>query len=144
MTICLAVLVAPNGTASLWASDSDLVVGAGAGPAAGNARTDPAGNDLRPAIGWTLLFNGGVDFLHRGSVAAGLEIPVAVHGSRSTDIFAQGSYAGAYSERLTSVVTPGLRVRLSPEDGVSLPGSRLERVWPSSPEPATIINSAAT
>jgi hypothetical protein len=40
-----------------------------------------------------------------------LEIPLAVHGSRSADVFAQGSYTGVYTERLTAVLTPSIRVR---------------------------------
>jgi hypothetical protein len=61
--------------------------------------------------------NGGLDFLHRKKITVGLEIPLAVHGSRSADVFAKGSYAGVYTERLTAVLTPGIRVRLAPVGG---------------------------
>ena len=54
-----------NGTTGLRAADLEFTAGAGAGPAAGNARTDPAGNLVHPAIGATLLLSGGVDFLRR-------------------------------------------------------------------------------
>jgi len=114
ITIWFTVLLGITGMTVTWAADTDVTVGAGAGPPAGNARTDPRGNDVGPAIGGTLLFNGAVDFLHRKRVAIGLEIPLAVHSSRSADVFAQGGYAGVYTERLTVVLTPGIRVRLAP------------------------------
>lgn len=69
---------------------------------------------MGPAIGGTLLLNGGLDFLHRKKITVGFEIPLGVHGSRSADVLAQGSYAGVYTERLTAVLTPGIRVRLAP------------------------------
>jgi len=111
MAICLAVLL---GLTDLWATDADFTVGGGAGPAAGNARTDPNGKDVSPDIGATLLFNGSIEFLHYKKAAVGLEVPLAIHGFRSSNVFAQGGYAGIYTERLTAVLTPGIRVRLAP------------------------------
>lgn len=112
--IWFSVLLGITGVTDLRAVDADVAVGAGAGPASGNARADPRGNDVNPEVGGTLLFNAAFDFLRWGKAAFGLEIPVAVHGSRSADILAQGGYAGLYRERLAAVLTPGIRVRIAP------------------------------
>lgn len=98
------------------AAEVELTVAGGAGPAAGNARTDPTGRDARPAIGGTLVIDGGIDLVHVGRVALGVEIPLAVGGARSSDVFAQGSYAGIYTERVTAALTPGIRARLAPAE----------------------------
>lgn len=114
LNACLALIflcVAP----SACAQGLSLAIGGGAGPASGNARTDPNGRDVRPEVGGAFLVNAGFEFLHYKSAAIGIEIPVAAHGSRSWDVFARGGYAGLYTERLTAVVTPGVRVRLGPE-----------------------------
>ena len=114
MTFWRIVLLAVTSVTWLCAANADFAAGGGAGPVAGNARTDPRGNDVDHAIGGTLLFSGAFDLLHRRRVEVGLVIPVAVHGSRRLDIFARGGYAGVYTERLTAVVTAGIRVRLAP------------------------------
>ena len=99
-----------------FATDAaDFAIGGGAGPASGNARTDPNGRDARPKIGGTLLLNAGLEFVQCKGAAIGIEVPVAVHGSWSSDVFARGGYAGLYTERLTAVLTPGVRVRLASE-----------------------------
>lgn len=96
-----------------------VAIGGGAGPASGNARTDPTGRDARPEIGGTLLLNAGYEFLHSKSAAIGIDVPVALRGSRSSDVFASGLYASLYTERLTAAVTPGVRVRFGPERRLS-------------------------
>jgi len=96
-----------------------VAIGGGAGPASGNARTDPTGRDARPEIGGTLLLNAGYEFVHSKSAAIGIEVPIALRGSRSSDVFASGLYASLYTERLTAAVTPGVRVRFGPERRLS-------------------------
>lgn len=98
---------------------ADLAIGGGAGPVSGNARTDPTGADARPAIGGTLLLNAGFEFLHLGSTAIGAEAPLAFHGSRSSDIAAFSTVASLYTERITAVLTPGIRVRFARERRLS-------------------------
>jgi hypothetical protein len=98
---------------------ADFAIGGGAGPASGNGRTDPNGGDARPAIGGTLLLNAGFEFLHFRSAAIGVETPLGVLGSRSSDIFARGSFASLYTERTTAVLTPGFRVRFGREQRLS-------------------------
>lgn len=99
---------------------ADFSIGAGAGPAAGSARVDPNGVNAQSSIGGTLLLNGGFDFFNFKSAALGVEIPLAIHGSQSSDVAAIGSNASFYTERLSAVLTPGIRVgfanksRLSP------------------------------
>jgi hypothetical protein len=60
------------------------------------------------------LLNAGFEFLHYRSASIAIDVPVALHGSRSSDVFARGLYAGLYTERLTAALTPGVRVRLGP------------------------------
>lgn len=96
-----------------------IAIGGGAGPASGNARTAPAGRDAKPETGGTLLLNASLEFLHHKSVSIGIDVPVAIHGSRSSDVFARGLYASIYTERLTAALTPGVRVRFGPERRLS-------------------------
>lgn len=103
------------GTICFGTHAADFAIGGGAGPASGNARTDPNGGDARPAIEGTLLLNAGFEFLHFGSAAIGVEVPLAVHGSRSSDVFARGGFASFYTEQITTVLTPGVRVRFARE-----------------------------
>jgi hypothetical protein len=107
------------GLLTLGVYAADFAIGGGAGPSAGNARTDPSGADARPAIGGTLLLNAGFEFLHFGSAAVEAEVPLGVHGSRSSDIFARGGFASLYTERITTVLTPGLRIRFGQERRLS-------------------------
>lgn len=102
-----------------FAQRLSVAIGGGAGPASGNARTDPTGRDARPEVGGTLLLNPGFEFLRHTSVALEMEVPVALHGSRGSDIFARGLYASLYTERLTAVLTPGVRMRFGPERRLS-------------------------
>jgi hypothetical protein len=113
------LLICLTAAARLAAAGADLTAGAGAGPAADSARTDPRGNDARPGIGATLVFTGGFDLLHGKNAAAGVVIPVAIGGSRSSDVFARGGYAGVYTERVKAVLTAGIRVRFAPERRIS-------------------------
>jgi hypothetical protein len=92
---------------------ADFAIGGGAGPASGNARSDPNGLATAPEIGGTLLLNAGFPFLRYKGATLAIEVPVAVHGSRSLDVFARGIYAGFYAERLTAVLSPGVRVRFA-------------------------------
>jgi hypothetical protein len=104
---------------SALAQAADFTLGGGTGRASGDARSDPNGKDVHPQIGGTLLLSAGFDFFHYRTAAIGIEVPVAVHGSRSSDVFATGGYAGFYTERLTAVLTPGVRVRFAPERRIS-------------------------
>jgi hypothetical protein len=78
---------------------------------------------VRPEIGGTLLLNARFEFLRHKIAAIGIEVPIAVHGSRRSDVFARGGYAGFYTERLAVVLTPGVRVRFATERWLS--------PWPS-------------
>jgi hypothetical protein len=69
---------------------------------------------VSPVVGGTFLFTGALDFVHRRKIAVGVQIPLALHGSRSADVFAQGNAASVYTERLTAVLTPGIRIRFAP------------------------------
>ena len=91
-----------------------IAIGGGAGPASGNARTDPSGRDAEPEIGGTLLLDAEFGLLHYNSVSIAVDVPAALHGSRSSDVYARGAYAGFYTERLTNAVTPGVRIRFGP------------------------------
>jgi hypothetical protein len=112
-------LVVLFGIVCLGTNAADFAIGGAAGRASGDARTDPNGGDVRPEIGGTLLLNAAFEFLHRQIAAIGIEVPAAVHGSRSSDVFARGGYAGFYTERLAVVLTPGLRVRFATERRLS-------------------------
>ena len=101
------------------ADAADFAIGGGAGRAAGDARTYPTGGDAQPDIGGTLLLNAGFDFLHFKGAVIGVEVPLAVLGSRSSDVFTRGSYAGFYTERLSVTLTPGVRVRFESERRLS-------------------------
>lgn len=94
---------------------ADLSIGGGAGPAAGNGRTDPTGQNAHPQIGGTLLLNAGFDFLRFRNSLIGLELPVAVYGSQSSDLHAYPSSDAVtlYRERLSVAFTPGVRLRLA-------------------------------
>ena len=98
---------------------ADFALGGGTGRASGNARTDPNGGDASPQLGGTLLLTAGFDILHYQSATIGLEVPLALHGSRSSDVFARGGFASFYTERLTAVLTPGVRVRFATERRLS-------------------------
>jgi len=111
-----AVFLAVEGLAIQAA---DFALGGGTGRASGNARTDPNGGDASPQLGGTLLLTAGFDILHYQSAAIGLEVPLALHGSRSSDVFARGGFASFYTERLTAVLTPGVRVRFATERRLS-------------------------
>jgi hypothetical protein len=99
-------------TATLGVAQSGYVtVGGGVGPASGN---------FEPTVHGTILLNGGVDFWRFHGIGLGVEIPVGLFGSESSDAFpGHSGNAGMYREWVTAVVTPGLRVRLLPEGRVS-------------------------
>jgi hypothetical protein len=97
--------------AALCAPGADFTIGGGAGPASGNSRADPSGKDVSPSFGGTLLVSGGLDFLHLGKAAVGVEVPFSYYGSRRSDTYASGGYASVYTERITAALTPGIRVR---------------------------------
>ena len=102
-----------------WCQRLSLSVGGGAGPAAGDARSYPDGREARPEVGATLLLNAGIGLLSFRGARLEIEVPVAVHGSRSSDVFTSGAYAGFYKERQTATITPGLKVRFASDRRLS-------------------------
>lgn len=116
-TIPIAVLVclAP----AVLAQRFSVTAGGGAGPAPGNAQTQPNGQSAQKEVSGTFLLNAGFEMFRVKGTSIAVEIPVALHGSSSSDVYASGLYSGFYSERLTAAVTPGIRAQFTAQRRLS-------------------------
>ncbi|WP_321473364.1 outer membrane beta-barrel protein [uncultured Paludibaculum sp.] len=113
LNLCCAVFllcVAPNAVCQ----SLSLAVGGGAGPAPGDARIGPGGREVQKAIGATFLLDAGIEFFRDKKVSLAIDVPIALYGSRSADVYASRLYSSFYTERLTATLTPGVRARFGP------------------------------
>ncbi|MGC4051506.1 MAG: hypothetical protein QM757_19320 [Paludibaculum sp.] len=115
LPIALFVFLAPSAMGQRFS----LAAGGGAGPAPGNAQTQPNGQSAQKETNGTLLLDAGFEVFRIGSTSISVDVPVTLYGSRSSDVYASGLYSGFYTERITAAVTPGVRARFATQRRLS-------------------------